>query len=141
LFPNPWIIIPASLIVHFAMDHLRHGEYVEIFQNREAVKKTWWKVALDLSLALAIPLAFIYFGNFSYTQARNILLGAFFSMLPDAITFLYWKFDFKFLAIYYKFHSWLHKYPPFSKERDWNFRNAANDILISSLAVLILFLL
>lgn len=140
LIPNPLIIIPTSLIIHFAMDHLRHGEYVEIFRNPDAVKSTWWKVCLDLSLALTIPIIFIYFGNLGYTQTRNILLGLFFSTLPDAITFLYWKFDFKFLAPYYQFHSWVHKYSREAKERKWTIRNAFNDILISSLAILILFL-
>lgn len=140
LIPNPWIVIPASLVIHFSMDHLRHGEYVEIFQNREAVKKTWWKVALDLLFAFVIPLAFVYFGNFDYIQTRNIMLGVLFSTLPDAITFLYWKFDFKFLAPYYQFHSWVHRYPRASQEREWTFRNAWNDTLISLICILLLFL-
>lgn len=137
---NIWLLIPLSIILHFAMDHLRHGEYVESFDSKTAFNNTWWKVSLDISTATIILLLFIYFGNFNLIQLKNILLGSFFSALPDLLTVIYWKFRFKFLAPIYRFHSWCHKYPRGAKERQWTLRNSLNDILLSLIAIMLFIL-
>jgi hypothetical protein len=135
---NPWLIVVLCLITHFALDSFRHGEYVESFDSKTTFKNTWWKTALDLFFGSLIIGFFIYYQNIDRSKIVNILLGSFSSMFPDLLTFFYWKFKFKFLAPIYAFHTWSHKYPRFSSERQWNLRNAANDILFSLLAILFL---
>lgn len=135
---NPWIIIVVSLVVHFLMDTLRHGEYVESFDSKVAFKNTWWKVTLDLSSVLICIALIINFEKLTSLEIRNILIGIFFSMFPDLLTLIYWKFRLKILFPIYQFHSWVHRYPRFSKERIWNIKNEANDIIISLIAILLL---
>ena len=136
---NPWILIPAALALHFAMDHFRHGEYVESFDSKTSFANTWWKVSFDIGTSMIIISFFIFSSDLYLAQIRNILIGSFFSAFPDFLTVLHWKFKFKFLAPIYRFHSWCHKYPGGSKERLWTFRNSLNDIIFS-LAAIILFL-
>jgi hypothetical protein len=139
---NPWIIILASLTVHYFLDGFRHGEY---FDERVAtVKNTWWKVALDLAVGFFIIIAFLIIKHPKTTEIINILLGSFFSLLPDFVTLMHWTFKKnKTLAKIKSFHAWAHRYskfPKHSKERQWTLRNAANDILISATAILLLML-
>lgn len=129
------------MIIHYLMDGLRHGEY---FDSRVAkVRDAWWKVALDILTPIIVILIFIYVRNPKETQLFNILLGVFFSMLPDGLTLLHWKYPKnKILARIKKFHEIFHNYkkwPKFSSERQWNLRNATNDILISIIAIILLF--
>lgn len=136
------LIILASLAIHYAMDGFRHGEY---FDDRIAkVKDTWWKVALDLLVGSSIIFLFFYFKNSSYKEMENILIGSFFSILPDFITLMHWTFrNNKILAKIKTFHSWAHRYsrfPKYSKERQWTIGNARNDILFSILTIILLFL-
>jgi len=135
-FSNPWIIIILSLIIHYIMDSFRHGEYLN---RKSTLENTWWKVALDLFFAMAIVGFFIIFKNPKPSETFSILLGSFFSMLPDLFTVLYWKLNFKILKKLFLFHAWIHKYPPFSPERAWTLRNSANDIIFSLIAILLLF--
>jgi len=138
---NPYLVILLSLIVHFLLDSFRHGEY---FDSRIAtIKDTTWKILLDLSTAGIVLLFFALSAHPNFSTARNILLGAFFSMLPDFFTVLFWKFHWKILAEIKKFHSFCHRYSRFSKfslERQWTLRNATNDIFFSILAIFLLFL-
>ncbi len=117
------------------MDRLRHGEYL----NRESGWSESWKVALDLSFGGAIAAIYVYFNVHNPETAKNVLLGVFFSVFPDGLTLLYWKARVKILKIIFDFHAKMHRYPPFSPEREWNLRNSLNDILFSILAVLALF--
>ncbi len=134
-FGNPLLIILLSTVSHFAMDNLRHGEYLN---QSSPLRKTWWKVALDILIGLGIIFSFIYFANPSGEKSFNIFLGSFFSMFPDLLTFLYWKMGIKFLKPIIDFHSKIHRYPKFSKEREWNFRNSINDIIISLISICLL---
>ncbi len=137
---NPALIILLSLIFHFLMDTFRHGEYVEVFSKNTSIKNSGWKVGLDLS---AGALIIFFVARLSYLDEKtmaNIWLGAFFSVLPDFITALYWKFRWRFLQKYYTFHSWLHKYPRLSPEREWSLRNSFNDIWMSIVAIILLLL-
>ena len=139
---NPWILIPVAIASHFALDNLRHGEYVESFDSRTAFRNTWWKIALDISIAGALLGLVFYFKFPGLTVGRNMLLGGFFSTLPDLLTVLFWKFRWSWLSPIYNFHAGImHRYPRFSPEREWNLRNAWNDIAISALSILILFFL
>ena len=132
---NPWLVAIIAIPLHFVMDHFRHGEYL----NRNSkLRHTWWKTALDLFLGLAIIIAYIFFYHPEPQIIRNILIGAFFSMLPDLLTVFYWEFHWPVLEKIHRFHAWCHRYPPFSKERQWNLRNSRNDIIFSVIAIIIL---
>lgn len=138
---NPYLLILLSLVVHFFLDSFRHGEY---FDSRVAtIKDTAWKILLDLFIPAGIILFFILSTHPTLSSTRNILLGAFFSILPDFFTVLFWKFHWKILEKIKNFHAFCHhysKFPKFSPERQWTLRNAINDILFSAIAIIILFL-
>jgi hypothetical protein len=139
---SPWLIIILSLAIHYFMDSFRHGEY---FDDRIAnIKNTWWKVAIDLLIGLSIIGLVIYFQKPDFAIIRNMLIGSFFSLFPDFLSVLYYlKKDNIILSKIKSFHSWVHhysKFPKHSKERQWNFRNALNDIIISVVAIFLLLL-
>lgn len=139
---NPYLVITLALVFHYLMDSLRHGEY---FDSRIAnIKNTWWKVALDIVFPFAIVISYFYFNAPEHRQTGNIILGMFFSMFPDGLTLIHWKFPKnRLLKSIKKFHGICHRYdkfPQFSTERQWTLRNARNDILISLLAIGLLFL-
>ncbi|HBO16706.1 MAG: hypothetical protein UR69_C0004G0070 [Candidatus Moranbacteria bacterium GW2011_GWE2_35_2-] len=135
-FDNPWLIILLSLAFHYIMDSFRHGEYLD---RKSFFKNTWWKVVLDLFIGLTIIGVAIFSKNFNLRETSIILLGSFFSMLPDLLTVFYWKLNFKILEKIFNFHAWVHKHPPFSPERAWTFRNSLNDIIFSLVAIFLLF--
>ena len=136
---NPYLIVLLSIIIHFAMDHLRHGEYLN---RKSSFKNTWWKVVLDFSTGIIIISLILSFNinKFTNQEFLNIFLGIFFSMLPDLFTVLYWKLGIKPLKILFDFHASIHKHQQGAPERDWTLRNARNDILISILAITLLLL-
>jgi hypothetical protein len=134
---NLWLIPIVTIPLHFLMDHFRHGEYLD---RNSKIRNTWWKTALDLTVAFVIVFGIAYFKHFDSRMMLLMFLGMFFSMLPDLTTLLYWEFHFPFLKKIHDFHAWCHKYPPFSKQRQWNLRNARNDIIFSILAIIIILL-
>jgi hypothetical protein len=133
---NPWLIIFISLIVHFIMDSFSHGEYLN--PETFSLKKEVWKVVLDLFLGFSVIILYVYFSKADTMTARNIFIGAFASIFPDSLTFLYYKFNFRFLKKIVDFHKYVHRYPRFSEQRKWSLKNASNDIIIIALAIFLL---
>ena len=136
---QPWIIITLSIIIHFIMDTFRHGEYVELFSKNTSIKKSGWKIALDIFIGFSFLSLLFGLDQKDVTSITNVIIGIIASVFPDFVTFLYWKFRWKFLKRYYDFHSWIHKYPRNAPERQWTLQNATNDILISTIAIILLF--
>ncbi len=134
---NPFIIAPLAIVLHYAFDTFRHGEYLN---QKSTLRNTTWKVILDLLLGLTVILFYLKFSNSAHEAAKNILIGTFFSLLPDLLTVLYWKLHFNFLEKIYHFHGWVHAFPQESKEREWNLRNSINDIVFSIIGIMFLFL-
>jgi hypothetical protein len=133
---NPLLLIAILIPLHYALDIFRHGEYLN---KKSTWKNTTWKVTLDLFAGGITILILSYFLNIDKNIFSNIVFGAFVSMFPDLLTVLYWKFNFKFLKKIYTFHQFVHRrFPDGSKERQWNFRNARNDIIFSALAIILL---
>ena len=100
---------------------------------------------LELPLISAtLPIGF-YFKKPIPQETERIFLGSFFSLLPDLLTLMYWTFKENIaLAKVKTFHAFAHRYsrfPKYSPERQWTWRNARNDILISLFTIFILFLL
>jgi hypothetical protein len=120
------------------MDIFRHGEYLN---KKSTFKNTAWKVTLDLLIGGIIILSIGHFRNIDHVVFISMITGALVSMFPDLLTVLYWKLNFKFLEKIYKFHQFVHRrFSDGSPEREWNLRNARNDIFFSIIATIILFL-
>jgi hypothetical protein len=135
---NPGLIILFSIIIHFILDHFKHGEYVDAMNSKTAVRNTYWKILMDFTVGLSIIFACIKIGKVNSSTVGDMGLGMMASVFPDFLTALYWKFRIKPLEIIYRFHSWIHKFPRFSPEREWNLKNARNDILFSLIAIVII---
>jgi len=133
---NIWLVIILSLASHYILDFFRHGEYL----NRKSKWSDFWKVSVDLITGGIMILALIELRNIPSSVQINMFWGAFFSMLPDFLTLLYWKFGVNFLKKLFNFHAWIHRYPPLAPEREWKPRNVINDIIISIVAILFLLL-
>ena len=131
---NPLIIVPLSLASHYILDFFRHGDYLD---DNSKFREVAWKVAFDLSIGLVIILGYLFFSHSSFKTMTNILIGTFFSLLPDLFTLLYWNVKIGFLKKLYDFHNWIHDYF-YPKPLIWSLRNAINDILFSSLAIILL---
>jgi len=136
---NLWLIIPAAILGHFALDAIPHSEYIRSFEENFTLRNTWWKVGLDLLFGLFIITLFILCSDYDLIKIENILIGVLFSILPDFLNLLYWKFGFKFLEKIHNFHHWVHRSSRNLKNNDWNIRNAKNDIIISIIALILLF--
>jgi hypothetical protein len=135
---NPYAVAAFAVALHFALDILPHGDYL----NKKSSIREFWKVAIDLFFGFAIIAAALFSkGALEPDTLRNILIGIFFSVLPDGITFLYWKMGVKFLKPVYDFHQNLHCFPEFSPERRFRFKNNLWDILISLASLILLILL
>lgn len=143
---NTWIVVFLAVAVHFIMDTFRHGEYLYANSKENYFRNSWWKVLLEIFTAIFAVFLIYHFGHFTSQNKKNILIGSIFSVLPDLITFLYWlnnRFSDHanyFLEKYYSFHSKIHRYPRNAPERAWTLRNARNDIIISLLAIILLFI-
>lgn len=133
---NPWLIVFISLIAHFIMDSFSHGEYLN--PETFSLKKEIWKVVLDLFLGFSVIILYVYFSKADALATRNIFIGAFASIFPDSLTFLYYKLNFRFLKKIIDFHNWVHYSPRSFKQRKWNLRNASNDVIIIALAIFLL---
>ncbi|HLM84445.1 MAG TPA: hypothetical protein VK254_04540 [Candidatus Bathyarchaeia archaeon] len=127
---NPYAVAGLAVGLHFVLDILPHGDYLD----KKSGWREFWKVALDLAIGLGL-IAALFFRRgetpFDFLYLRNIWIGIFFSLLPDGTTLLYWKMGMKFLKPIYVFHQKLHRASDFSPERKFSFRNNPWDILIS----------
>ena len=140
--PNPWFIIPISICVHYLLDGLRHGEYLDI--RRDQFKDMYWKVLIDLSIGYGLVAAYAISFNLDTTAIFNVGLGTLISQLSDLLT-LFHRYlpKNKLLGIFRDIHGWAHRYdrnPKYSPERQWTLRNTVNDMLVFVLALVILFL-
>jgi hypothetical protein len=134
---NPYAVAGLAIAVHFALDLLPHGDYL----NKKSKLREFWKVALDLAIGLGAVAAILFFRDGALTaNIQNIAIGIFFSLLPDGTTFLYWKMGMKFLKPVYDFHQKLHliHYPDFAPERRFKLKNNLFDILISLVSLITL---
>jgi len=134
---NPFYIVVVSVAVHFFLDILPHGDYV----NKKSTLREWWKNALDFSLGIAIILlVFLFRGLPEGATISNITLAIIFSLLPDFTHFLYRYLNMSFLRPIKNFHEGLHYYPNTSPEREFRLKNNLWDIFISFVSFLILIL-
>jgi len=130
---NPYAVAGLSVAVHFALDLLPHGDYLD----KKSSFKEFWKVAMDLAIGLGAVAAILFFRGPTSNNNLNIAIGIFFSLLPDGTTLLY-MMGMKFLRPIKKFHEKMHFYPDFSPERRFKLKNNLFDILISLISLITL---
>jgi hypothetical protein len=87
---NYWLIFLLALISHFLMDIIPHRDY-NTEPLEESMGITAWptmiKIALDLGAGIVLILIFVW--NSSIKSA--IFLGMISAIIPDGLTFLYWR--------------------------------------------------
>jgi hypothetical protein len=134
---NAWLVMIIAFVSHYFLDSLRHGDYLDIDKKQET--KDWMHVAMDIAFGMSIVFLFIAWSEPDLKNIFNILLGSFFSALPDSFSLLYKKFNFKILKKLVEFGEKIHPYKPGSPQAIFIWRNSINDLLVSSIAILILF--
>jgi len=132
---NMAIIALASVILHYAMDILKHGDY---YEEKRSLFQGFSKEFLDLSIAGILILSIIYLNKSTATEIYYMLWGISWSLLPDFLTLIYDKFNLNFLAPTYKLNRWVHDLFYTDAERVWTFKNLTNDFIISGAAIILL---
>lgn len=146
---NLGLIVILGLIIHFIMDWIPHWDYA-IFKNLRNFQKTkkikyfispFIKASIDSTIGLLI--VFIVWQKNLFDFLPFILLGIFFSWLPDIVNgfILVFAKD-KFNKKYFKFHKkYLHYPENKQKEGKITFLGATTQIIIIIIScVLLLYL-
>lgn len=136
-FSNPWLVVLLSVICHHLADLLPHWDYGinvigSLGQNEKKIfilpslpiikeiplRKSFLKISSDISIGFVLVAGtlIIFHGweiprNFSALFSGlnlNLMLGIFFSLLPDGLLLLSWFFPKKPLVYYAALHSKLH---------------------------------
>lgn len=134
---NPYAVAGLAVILHFLLDLLPHGDYL----NKKSRPWEFWKVILDFVIGLLLVAATIPIqidASGSVLPTFNILIGILFSLLPDFTTFLYSGVKMHFLKPIKVFHESIHYYPNGSPQREFCLKNNLWDILVSLLSISLL---
>ena len=132
---NPYAVAALSIVLHFLLDILPHGDYL----NKKSRLWEFWKVAVDLAFGFALIGGIIFFRSITdESTLRNISVGIFFSLLPDGATFLYFWMKMKFLKPIKNFHEKLHCYKNGAPEREFRLENNLFDIFFTLASLLLL---
>jgi hypothetical protein len=125
---SPYLVVIFSIVLHFLLDLLPHGDYL----NKKSRLREFWKVAVDLIISFSLIFGIIAFKNISDVPTlKNIFIGIFFSILPDGTTFLYIWMKMKFLKPVKDFHEGLHYFENGSPRREFHLKNNLWDIAIT----------
>lgn len=130
-----WLVIIIAFASHFLLDSLRHGEYAKDLKSI----KEWKKIVLDHFIGFSIIAISILITKPGEKVILNIILGTFFSMLPDLFIVLYKIFNIHSVKIFVELGTKVHPYLPGSPETLWTLRNTVNDIIFSLVAIFFLF--
>jgi len=134
---NPWLVMALAFSTHFLLDSFRHGEYLDA--SKKQTMRDWMHVAMDIAFGMSIVFLSLALSEFNMKVIFNTLLGSFFGALPDLLSLLYVKFNFRITKIFADFAMRVHPYPMGSPETLWTLRNAVNDIIFSLIAIFLLF--
>ena len=143
---NLGLIIILGIFSHAILDHLPHWDYtnngIRNFYETKDFKALFidlFRIALDGLLALVIILVIIFKnGLFDSDYIIFIILGIFFSILPDILLFTAVIFRGKFGQHLIDFHQkFLHTKK--EKEGKITFLNISTEILVIIISIIILF--
>lgn len=99
---QPALLALSATTLHFLLDVLPHWEYDIITSKRSAA----YKVAIDITAGLFI--IFLCLQYFDPAQQALILWGAFFGIMPDGLSAIYFFSRGKYLRHQMRFHSFWH---------------------------------
>jgi len=131
---NPYAVAGLAIILHFLLDTLPHGDYL----NKKSRLREFWKVAVDLAIGFSLVAAAVLIREGIFNNIQNILVGIFFSLFPDGTTFLYIWVKIKFLKPLKTFHENLHCYKNRDPRRQFKLKNNLWDIAISLISLITL---
>lgn len=133
---NSWAVAILSIVLHFLLDTLPHGDYF----NKKSSLREFWKAIVDIAISLTLVIGMInccrQIGDAN--ALRNIFIGIFFSLLPDGTTFMYCHLGMNFLKPVKDFHEKLHFYKNGAPQRQFSLKNNLLDILVSLVSLIFL---
>jgi len=108
---NLWIVSIVSIIIHFLLDRLPHRDYGpdKKWKNLSRGRLLFFGSQIFIDFLIAVSLTY-WIIVFLPSSGRYILVGVFFSLLPDGFILLYhfneifFKKQIKILKKYYLFH-------------------------------------
>ena len=102
---NYFFAAAIGLISHYILDAIPHWDYLPEFETEARTKnnfiktKKFWKniskVAADILLGFGALLIFVIFDK--NANIVPLIISTFFSILPDALSLLYWITNWKFI--------------------------------------------
>jgi len=101
-----WVIF-LSLLSHFLLDIIPHGD--SKLESQMKLKNIILIALADLVILSLMLLILIASGTINIFNP-NILLGIFFTMLPDGLQLIYFLSNKKLLVRYKQFHTDIHNY-------------------------------
>jgi hypothetical protein len=101
---SPWFVFILAFISHFILDAIPHREYEIRSLKRKKINKKFLldflQVLTDLSIGIGATTFFVW-----HTPYRNYaLLGMLAAILPDGLTFIYWRTKISILRPITDFH-------------------------------------
>jgi hypothetical protein len=143
---NLGLIIILGLLSHVALDKLPHWDYanpgISCFRKTKNYKKLFidlFKIAIDGFIGSLIALLIVVKTNQS-DDWKFILLGIFFSILPDIFLFSSHIFGSENFSVNFKnFHHKFFHGPKTKKEGEITFLGLITEILVIILAILVFF--
>ncbi|MFH1990764.1 MAG: hypothetical protein ABIJ19_02835 [Patescibacteria group bacterium] len=119
---NYFLAAAIGLISHYVLDAIPHWDYLsDKFETQTKTdknfvkRKTFWreiiKISIDGLAGFGLLALFVFFDKDA--NIAPLVIGAFFGILPDALQFLSWLTNWKFIkwnVIFHKFaHHLIHK--------------------------------
>lgn len=101
---NPWLVFILAIISHFILDAIPHREYDIKALRRKKIDKQFiielFQVITDLVIGVSTTIFFVW-----HSPSRNsAILGMMAAVIPDGITFLYWRTKFPIFKTITDFH-------------------------------------
>lgn len=131
--PNIWLAFLFGIIIHFLTDMAPHSHYnvdnLKTKLNKKSIIE-FLKVFIDLTVGITVCLFFIWQTDFMIYAIAG-MIG---SVLPDALTFIYWQTQTPLLRKLNIFHIQIihpKKEPPFA-------RGLISQLIVSLIAIFLL---
>ncbi|MCX6730050.1 MAG: hypothetical protein NT058_00935 [Candidatus Portnoybacteria bacterium] len=138
---NFWLVAILGLVSHLILDQIPHWDYLtyqDVTDFKKGKKlKTILKASIDIITGFVFLFIFICNYQLSFKQLMLIIVGIFFSVLPDFIWGLSMIFDNKTLFKYRNFNNKIHCKT--QKEGKITFLGIFSQIAIIAVSLLLLF--
>lgn len=136
-----WIVAILGLVSHFVLDQIPHWDYLsyqDVINFKKGKKtKAILKTFIDVVVGLILLFVFICSHQLTSDQLTLVIVGAFFSVLPDFIWGLSMIFDNKILSKYRDFNNRINYKS--KKEDKPTLLELFTQIVVIAIALLLLF--